>query len=163
MAAAVHNGRHVQPHANQGGKPFARGSLITRSQMPMITAGSARRPATEGCATTGNNGVAARLRGLHGGKNFVEGVLATAGDDDRVAECVQGRSETAADTRAAACDENGIASGIHVVRFLLNVYYDLYSPMGSRHPKDLYLPNGEYSSHAAMAGREAFKGKDLGE
>jgi len=72
MAAAVHNGRHVQPHANQGGKPFARGSLITRSQMPMITAGSARRPATEGCATTGNNGVAARLRGLHGGKNFVE-------------------------------------------------------------------------------------------
>jgi len=57
-----------------------------------------------------------KRRGGHawvGGDCVVEDLLAAAGDDDFVAELVEGLCETAADAGAAAGDEDGVAGGVH--------------------------------------------------
>ena len=48
-----------------------------------------------------------------GGDCFIEHLFAAAGDDDVIAEFVERLGETAADTGAAAGDEDGVASGVH--------------------------------------------------
>ena len=55
-------------------------------------------------------------RGGHAGvcgDGFVKDFFAAAGDDDFVAEFVEGLGETAADTGAAAGDEDGVAGDFH--------------------------------------------------
>ena len=52
-----------------------------------------------------------------GGDCFIEHLFAAAGDDDVIAEFVEGFGETAADTGAAAGDEDRISSGVHGVEF----------------------------------------------
>ena len=47
------------------------------------------------------------------GDGFVEDLFAASGDDDFVAEFVEGFSESAADAGAAAGDEDGVAGGFH--------------------------------------------------
>ena len=44
---------------------------------------------------------------------LIEDLLTTAGDDDFVAELVEGLGESAADARAAAGDEDGVAGDVH--------------------------------------------------
>ena len=51
-----------------------------------------------------------------GGGGLVEDLLAAAGDDDFVAELVEGFCEAAADAGAAAGDEDGVSGGFHLVR-----------------------------------------------
>jgi hypothetical protein len=46
--------------------------------------------------------------------------LPAASDDDFVAEGVEGLCEAAADSGAAAGDENGVSRGVHSGLFLLN-------------------------------------------
>ena len=52
-----------------------------------------------------------------GGGGLVEGLLAATGDDDFVAELVEGLCEAAADAGAAAGDEDGVSGGFHGVNF----------------------------------------------
>jgi hypothetical protein len=62
-------------------------------------------------------------RGGHagvGGDGFVEDLLAAAGNDDFVAEVVECLGEAAADTGAAAGDEDGVAGGFHGGSFSWN-------------------------------------------
>jgi len=54
-----------------------------------------------------------RLDARVGGGGFGESAEAAAGDDDLVAESVEGLSEAAANARAAASDEDRVAGGIH--------------------------------------------------
>jgi hypothetical protein len=48
-----------------------------------------------------------------GGGGFVEDLFAASGDDNFVAEFVEGFREPAADAGAAAGDEDGVAGGFH--------------------------------------------------
>jgi len=47
------------------------------------------------------------------GDGVVEELFATAGDDDLVAQCVEGFREAAADTGAAASDKDRVTGGVH--------------------------------------------------
>ncbi len=48
-----------------------------------------------------------------GGDGFVEDLLAATGDDDVIAKLVEGLCEAAADSGAAAGDEDGVSRGVH--------------------------------------------------
>ena len=52
-----------------------------------------------------------------GGGGVVEDLLAAAGDDDFVSELVEGFCEAAADSGAAAGDEDRVSGGFHLVHF----------------------------------------------
>jgi len=54
-----------------------------------------------------------------GGGGVFEDLLATTGDDDFVAELMEGLCDAAADTGAAAGDEDGVSDGFHDDCYLL--------------------------------------------
>ena len=54
-----------------------------------------------------------RLHARVGGNGLVKRGVAASGDDDAVAECVEGLSEAAANAGAAACDQDCITGDSH--------------------------------------------------